>query len=1226
MTNVVQTLSAVLLALLFASCAGEQANNLRKSGTLSTNPSPSPSTTPVELEVTVQGATSEELTADLRGTKIRIPANAVDDQQVKIIRATMRDVSASADSDAVILAGGNEVIEATLTDGDNKLILMNQIKEDIIVSRELQSSESRSDLMISDGKNHYYVKEENLKKDGGASLGLWAMLTGTQAISFRVPKDIPSEITSAKFLFWFADSSQAQYASFSAYVPADKRPPTDTTAPTVLNVSSTTANGTLGVGQSAAITVQYSEAVIVTGVPTLQLETGTVDALATYSSGSGSNTLVFTYSVVNGHTTSDLDYTNVNALSLGSGATINDAAGNVANNGLPAPGAVGSLGANKNITVITNVPVVISVTSNQTNGTYTTSQQIVIRVAFSSAVNVSGAPTLLLETGTTDRAAVLSAGTGTDTLEFTYTVQSGDASADLDYANASALALNSGSITSAEGNAAVLTLPTPGAAGSLAANKALVVDALGPTVSSVSATVANSTYGVGAQVFVSVTFSEVVTASGSPRLTLETGSTDRNATYSTGSGTNTLVFMYTVQSGDSSSDLDYVASSSLSLNGGSIIDASSNAATLTLPNPGATNSLGANKAIVIDGVNPTVSSLSSTTSNGSYKEGSVIAVTIAFSESVTVTGSPLLALETGTTDRNATYSSGSGSNSLTFNYTVQAGDTAADLDITSGTTSLDLNAGSIKDAANNDSSTALPEPGAANSLGLNKNIKIDTTAPPGLSAFNVVGGAGKTTVTLDFPASTTDYAHVVVRRATGATAPSVNCNDGTQVTDRTDFATDPYAFDDNSLAAGTYSYRACITDAAGNLTASQTQTSITVTAGSNPSWKTYNGWSVSDPVTTISIGIGQGASSIAVVAYALNKGSGNEDAFSRQFNGSAWDDPAQIDSPVESGGISGIGIVYGSANVSSFIRGKGTNCWLNSSDDLGFGASNCEGVQGPNGKFAAVSYLSMSSTPMDTPGLKIYDGSNWSSNIAMPSQMNPTAYHFDQSGTLWGVFHSETTFNQSVKSWNGSTWVDNNVDFSSGGGTLDFDSKISDSGAMAMVQTRAHAVNDYRAFVRRRSTTGTWQAEEQMATFGGVIGHIEVGVDSNGKMVAVFGPPNGAISFKTFDGTNWSGSSALLSNTTSPGEVVVCSHRSSTRMFIVWTENTGATNSTMYARVVDNGTADADSTVILEPTSEPENISGFSVACNAGGYAAIGLKRTFVSGSEHQYGAMMYIP
>jgi len=79
-------------------------------------------------------------------------------------------------------------------------------------------------------------------------------------------------------------------------------------------------------------------------------------------------------------------------------------------------------------------------------------------------------------------------------------------------------------------------------------------------------------------------------------------------------------------------------------------------------------------------------------------------------------------------------------------------------------------------------------------------------------------------------------------------------------------------------------------------------------------------------------------------------------------------------------------------------------------------------------------------------------------------------------------------------------------------------------------------------------------------------------------------------------------------------------------MFIVWTENTGATNSTMYARVVDNGTADADSTVILEPTSEPENISGFSVACNAGGYAAIGLKRTFVSGSEHQYGAMMYIP
>jgi hypothetical protein len=54
--------------------------------------------------------------------------------------------------------------------------------------------------------------------------------------------------------------------------------------------------------------------------------------------------------------------------------------------------------------------------------------------------------------------------------------------------------------------------------------------------------------------------------------------------------------------------------------------------------------------------------------------GDVITVTVTFDQSVTVTGgTPTLLLETGLVDRNATYVSGSGSNILTFSYTVQAG-------------------------------------------------------------------------------------------------------------------------------------------------------------------------------------------------------------------------------------------------------------------------------------------------------------------------------------------------------------------------------------------------------------------------------------------------------------------------------------------------------------------------------------------------------------------------
>jgi phage tail sheath protein FI len=134
-------------------------------------------------------------------------------------------------------------------------------------------------------------------------------------------------------------------------------------------------------------------------------------------------------------------------------------------------------------------------------------------------------------------------------------------------------------------------------------------------------------------------------------------------------------------------------------------------------------------SVTYDSIAPTVSNVTSTAANGSYGGGQVIPVTVTFSEVVNVTGTPQLTLETGTTDRNASYASGSGSVTLTFNYTVQAGDTSSDLDYTS-TTALALNGGTIKDAAGNNTVLTLPAPGAENSLGYNKNIVIETIAPP----------------------------------------------------------------------------------------------------------------------------------------------------------------------------------------------------------------------------------------------------------------------------------------------------------------------------------------------------------------------------------------------------------------------------------------------------------------------------------------------------------------
>lgn len=127
----------------------------------------------------------------------------------------------------------------------------------------------------------------------------------------------------------------------------------------------------------------------------------------------------------------------------------------------------------------------VSVSSSSPDGIYRAATNVAVTVVFSEAVTVSGVPYLTLETGATDRQAPYSSGSGSTTLVFSYTVQSGDENHDLDYVSAAALGLPSGaSIRGANGLSATLTLPAPGGAGSLGAAKAIVVDARAPQISS----------------------------------------------------------------------------------------------------------------------------------------------------------------------------------------------------------------------------------------------------------------------------------------------------------------------------------------------------------------------------------------------------------------------------------------------------------------------------------------------------------------------------------------------------------------------------------------------------------------------------------------------------------------------------------------------------------------------------------------------------------------------
>ena len=100
----------------------------------------------------------------------------------------------------------------------------------------------------------------------------------------------------------------------------------DSTAPVVTQTTASPSAGTENPGDTVTITLNLSEVVTVTGTPTLTLNDG---GTATYTGGSNSNVLTFSYTVgASDSTVSALAITTVN---LPNGAAVTDTAGNAAN-------------------------------------------------------------------------------------------------------------------------------------------------------------------------------------------------------------------------------------------------------------------------------------------------------------------------------------------------------------------------------------------------------------------------------------------------------------------------------------------------------------------------------------------------------------------------------------------------------------------------------------------------------------------------------------------------------------------------------------------------------------------------------------------------------------------------------------------------------------------------------------------------------------------------------
>ena len=321
----------------------------------------------------------------------------------------------------------------------------------------------------------------------------------------------------------------------------------------VTNVVSSPSTGIERPGTNITLTVDFSKAVSVSGIPTLTFNDG---GTATYTGGSGTKALTFTYTVSSSDSTvSALAITGVN---LPNGAMILDGTANV--NLAGALVTFSGLG----IDPPTN-PTVTAVTESPSTGDLNAGHTITLTLGLNEAVTVAGGtPTLTLNDG---GVATYTGGSGTGALTFSYTVAAGQNAASL---AATAVNLNGATIHDGAGNAASLSLSGLTQAGPQ-------IDTLTPAATSIVELPASGDLNAGHTITLTLGLNEAVTvAGGTPTLTLNDGGV---ATYTGGSGTGALTFSYTVAVGQNAASL---AATAVNLNGATIHDGAGNAASLSL--------------------------------------------------------------------------------------------------------------------------------------------------------------------------------------------------------------------------------------------------------------------------------------------------------------------------------------------------------------------------------------------------------------------------------------------------------------------------------------------------------------------------------------------------------------------------------------------------------------------------------------------------------------------
>ena len=210
---------------------------------------------------------------------------------------------------------------------------------------------------------------------------------------------------------------------------------------------------------------------------------------------------------------------------------------------------------------------------------------------------------------------MIGAFTGTTTTGV-YTVLAGHTSADL--------TATSVVVGTTVRDAALNDLNTALPVTNIATGSNIIIDTTAPTITSITSSTPNGSYKAGDTISIRINFSEVITIVGTVGINLNSGGV---CVISAFTGTTTTG-VYTVLAGHTSADL---TATSVVVNT-TARDTALNNLNTTLPG----TNIGTGSNIIIDTTAPTITSITSSTANGSYKAGSVISIRINFSEQITL--------------------------------------------------------------------------------------------------------------------------------------------------------------------------------------------------------------------------------------------------------------------------------------------------------------------------------------------------------------------------------------------------------------------------------------------------------------------------------------------------------------------------------------------------------------------------------------------------------------